>query len=160
MASSPLGMLLRHLSGWTEGATLDDSSDGQLLERFVTYHEEAAFAGLLRRHGPMVLSVCRRALANEQDREDVFQATFLLLAREAGSIRKRESVGSWLHGVAHRLAVKCRAEESRRRFHERRSQAERGNEGVKRSEKDPAAQAAWREMQAALDEAIAELPEK
>src|SRR5262249_58837083 len=103
MAGSPLGVLLRHLTGGSRGSALAESSDGQLLERFVTYHEEAAFAGLLRRHGPMVLSVCRRALANEQDREDVFQATFLLLARKAGSIRSRDSVGSWLHGVAHRL---------------------------------------------------------
>ncbi len=152
MAGSPLGMLLRHLTGGSEGATLAECSDGQLLERFVRHREEAAFAGLLRRHGPMVLSVCRRALANEQDREDVFQATFLLLARKAGSIRRRESVGSWLHGVAHRLAIRCRLQEDRRRVHERQA-------GRDRALAAPTSEA-WAELQALLDEAIAELPEK
>src|SRR5215472_11368376 len=106
MANPSLGAFLRHLHGWAASPFLAETADGELLERFVTHHEEAAFAALLHRHGPMVLSVCRRALAREQDREDVFQAVFLLLARKARSIRKRESVGSWLHSVVHRLAVK------------------------------------------------------
>jgi RNA polymerase sigma factor (sigma-70 family) len=152
MADSLLEMLLRHLTGWAEGAALAECSDGQLLERFVTHREEAAFAGLLHRHGPMVLSICRRTLANEQDCEDVFQATFLLLVHKAGSIRCRESVGSWLHGVAHRLTVRCRAQEDRRRVHERQA-------GLERTAAAPAPQA-WEELRALLDEAIAELPEK
>src|SRR5262249_44620108 len=115
MANPSLGAFLRHLHGLVEGPFLAETADGQLLERFVSHHGEAAFAALRHRHGPMVLSVCRRALANEQDREDVFQAAFLLLARKASSIRKRESVGSWLHGVAHRLAVRCRSQEFHRR---------------------------------------------
>jgi RNA polymerase sigma factor (sigma-70 family) len=152
MSSSAIGILLRNLSGWAKGSDLAESSDAQLLERFLTHNEEAAFADLLRRHGPMVLSVCRRALTNEQDREDVFQATFLLLARKAASIRKRQSVGSWLHGVAHRLAAKCRAKEKCRRVHERQAGLERHAAAT--------APEAWEELQALLDEAIAELPEK
>src|SRR5580704_15341071 len=87
---------------------LSDGSDGQLLARFVSGQDEAAFAMLVRRHGPMVLGVCRRVLRHAQDAEDVFQATFLLLARKAGSIRRREAVGSWLYQTAYRLAQKMR----------------------------------------------------
>lgn len=152
MAASSLGILLRQLTGWAGTSTLMETSDAKLLERFVAHHEEAAFAALLRRHGPMVLSVCRRALSNEQDREDVFQATFLLLAGKAGSIRRGESVGSWLHGVAHRLAVQCRRQESRRRLHEQQA-------GRERAAAVPVSEA-WDELRVLLDEAIAELPEK
>jgi RNA polymerase sigma factor (sigma-70 family) len=152
MTRSSLGVLLHHLHGGTEGASLADISDGQLLERFRTHKEEAAFAALLRRHGPMVLGVCRRALVREQDCEDVFQATFLLLARKAGSIRKRDSIGSWLHGVAQRLAVQCHRQEGRRHVHERQA-------GLERGEAVPAADA-WESLRTLLDEAIAELPEK
>src|SRR5437762_2365355 len=73
-------------------------SDGELVERFLLRRDEAAFAALVRRHGPMVLAVCRRLLGHAQDAEDAFQATFLLLVRRAGAIRRRESVGSWLYG--------------------------------------------------------------
>jgi DNA-directed RNA polymerase specialized sigma24 family protein len=82
--------------------------------------EELAFDALLRRHGSMVLSVSRRVLHHAQDAEDVFQATFLLLARKAASIRKRDSLACWLHGVAHRLALKARAQTARRHALEKR----------------------------------------
>ncbi len=95
-------------------------SDGQLLERFAVAGEEAAFDAIMRRHGRMVLGVCRRVLPNENDVEDTFQATFLLLVRKARLIRKRETVGSWLHGVAYRLAVRSRTDYIRRRIHEQR----------------------------------------
>src|SRR5262247_2753531 len=102
MASAHLNAALRPLG---ETQTLAEASDAQLVEWFSAGREEAAFAALLRRHGPMVWGVSRRLLRREQDAEDVFQATFLLLARKAVSIRKRDSVGCWLHGVARRLAV-------------------------------------------------------
>src|SRR6185437_10697563 len=94
-------------------------SDGQLLQRFALGHEESAFTALLERHGRLVWSVCRHVLQHEQDAEDAFQATFLVLARKAGSIRKHESVASWLYGVAYRVALKARARAAAQRARER-----------------------------------------
>src|SRR6185312_8951419 len=85
-----------------------------LLERFVRLQDTAAFAALVERHGPMVLGVCRRLLRRTEDAEDASQAVFLVLARKAGSVRKREALGSWLHGVACRVARKARAADLRR----------------------------------------------
>lgn len=82
-------------------------TDGELLERFVTARDEAAFEGLVRRHGPMVLGLCRRALRDNHDAEDAFQATFLVLVRNAQTIRKRDSLASWLYGVALRVTRKA-----------------------------------------------------
>src|SRR5262249_9749849 len=84
-------------------------TDGQLLDCYLAGREEAAFEALVRRHGPMVLAVCRRVLRNHHDSEDAFQATFLVLARKAASVVPRESVGNWLYGVAYRTALKARA---------------------------------------------------
>ncbi len=98
-------------------------SDVELLERFLDSSEEAAefaFEGLVVRHGPMVLDVCRKILADAHDAQDAFQATFLILATRAKSIRKQRSVGSWLHGVALRVARRARSDAMRRRAQERR----------------------------------------
>src|SRR3954453_7486181 len=84
------------LSG--QGAAL---TDAQLLGRFVEQGDEAAFAGLLRRHGPMKLGVCRRLLRSPHDAQDAFQATFLVLVKKAAAIRPREMVVNWLYGVPH-----------------------------------------------------------
>src|SRR5665213_950742 len=114
MTNRPLGPAVRYLRTLTDLHSAATAPDGQLLERFAGTHDEAAFAALLWRHGPMVLAVCRRVLGRVQDAEDAFQATFLLLARKAASIRNRESVGGWLHGVAQRLALKAKGRDDRR----------------------------------------------
>src|ERR1022692_4049135 len=103
----------------------EGQTDQHLLERFFSQRDEAAFAALLGRHGQMVLGVCRRVLHDEHLAEDVFQATFMVLAHRAASIRKRESVGSWLHGVALRLArnAKAKAARSKRTNAQDKSQA-------------------------------------
>ena len=93
-------------------------SDAILLERFVSFREEAAFVALVERHGPLVQRTCRRILRNEHDVEDVFQATFLVLARRAAGIPWRESVAGWLGAVAHRLALGARSDLSRQKRRE------------------------------------------
>ncbi len=107
---------------FTEG-THCGLADAELLERFLAGPDEAAahaFEGLVLRHGPMVLEVCTKVLGNAHDAQDAFQATFLVLATRARSIRRRRSVGSWLHGVALRVARRARSDAARRMAHERR----------------------------------------
>src|SRR5262245_47755179 len=130
-----------------------DETDRQLLERFVAESDQGAFAELVARHGACVWAVCRRVLGQEQDAEDAFQATFLILGRRAGAIRKRESVGSWLHGVAFRTAMKVRRSITRRQARERHA-------GGAAQEPSPSDQAAARELQRLLDEEVARLAEK
>src|SRR5262245_2802527 len=152
MAKGSLDVVLRHareLFGTDRSAGLPD---GQLLGRFVAHHDEAAFAALVQRHGRLVLGVCRRVLGHEHDAEDVFQATFLILVRHAASVRKRDSLAAWLHGVAYRTAQSARRSAMRRQRHE--SQAE------ERPTDSPAAEASLRELQAILDEEVQRLPEK
>src|SRR5262245_61662051 len=94
-------------AGWQKQAAPDPDRD--LLERCADQGDQGAFSALFERHAGMVLQVCRRVLQNAHDAEDACQATFLIFARRAGAIRKRESVGSWLHGVAFRVARSLRA---------------------------------------------------
>src|SRR2546423_14946298 len=101
--------VLRHVRRVALLRARDGPTDTELLESFLTRRDETAFEALLRRHGPMVLGVCRRVLRHAQDAEDAFQATFLVLARKAGALRSRELLGNWLYGVAHRTAMKARA---------------------------------------------------
>ncbi len=109
-----LRQLLDHLQQAGGGLT-----DGQLLGRFVATRDEASFAALVRRHGPMVLGVCRRVLHDAHDAEDAFQATFLILARKAGSVVQRESLGCWLYQVAYHTALEASEANARRRARER-----------------------------------------
>jgi RNA polymerase sigma factor (sigma-70 family) len=121
---SRYGVALRHVQALFNVGTVGGLTDGQLLERFTTCTGEAAelaFAALVERHGPMVLRVCQSVLQEPHDAQDAFQATFLVLVRKAGSIRKRDSVASWLYGVACRIAACARAATARRRMHERRA---------------------------------------
>src|ERR1700676_1026628 len=93
-------------------------TDDHLLGCFIQLRDEAAIAALVRRHGPMVLGVCRRVLRNHHDAEDAFQAAFLVLVRKAAAIVPREMVGNWLHGVAQQTALKARATRAKRRTRE------------------------------------------
>lgn len=152
MAGAPVPLILRHLRGLLGVPGGETASDGQLLERFVNHAEESAFAALMQRHGPMVLGVCRRLLRHSHDVEDAFQATFLVLARRAAAIRKRQSVGSFLHGVAHRIALKLRAQAARR--------PQLGQTAEPLTLTEPSSETAWRELLAVLDEEVRRLPEK
>jgi RNA polymerase sigma factor (sigma-70 family) len=111
----------RHLAGdcgIRNAPSMTEVSDAELLERFVTSRDEAAFAALMARHGPMVFGVCRRLLRHAQDAEDAFQAAFLVLVRKAASIGKRELLGNWLYGVAVRVAARARVLAAKRRTRE------------------------------------------
>src|SRR5690348_5613130 len=114
MADEPLRILLRRLRRATDPDGDESPSDAQLLERFITGRDQGAFELLVWRHGTMVLNLCRRLLRHEEDAEDVFQATFLVLARKAGSIGKRQACASWLYKVAYRVALAARSAASRR----------------------------------------------
>jgi RNA polymerase sigma factor (sigma-70 family) len=153
MSSGPLGRVitrLRHIMAADQDGSL---TDRQLLERFTADQEETAFATLVERHGPLVLGLCRRVLHNEHDAEDVFQATFLVLVRKADSIRKLESVGSWLHGVAYRIALKARSQAYRRQSHESAMvHIAEPAEGETKVE--------WTDLRPVLDEELERLPEK
>jgi RNA polymerase sigma factor (sigma-70 family) len=146
--SSPILHLIRRV---VEDQSVRQLSDQDLLQRFSDQRDEAAFHTLLRRHGPMVLDVCRGLLGSEADAEDVFQATFLTLTRKAASIRNTASVGSWLHGVACRTALKTRAQSAARRKNEARVPARQTSEpdGL-----------TWREVRRMLHEELAALPER
>src|SRR6516162_7707055 len=146
--SRPILQLIRRL---VDDEGVRQLSDRHLLRQFSDRRDEAAFGTLLHRHGPMVLNVCRGVLSNEADAEDAFQATFLILARKAPSIRKTESVGSWLHGVAYRTALKARAQSATRQKNEARAPARSG------SAPDDLT---WREAQQVVHEELAGLAER
>jgi RNA polymerase sigma factor (sigma-70 family) len=128
-------------------------TDGELLERFALGQDSAAFAELVRRHGPAVWAACRRVLRNAQDTEDAFQVTFLILVRSVDKVRKRESLKSWLQGVARRVAMKAsRAQTRRGRFLEKLLMAE---------EMKPKASAPMNsEFWSIVSEELSALPEK
>jgi cytochrome c peroxidase len=146
--SSPLLQLLRRA---VKDERMRHLPDHLLLRQFCEQGDGAAFATLLYRHGPMVLGVCRGVLPNEADAEDAFQATFLILARKEMSIRKTASVGSWLHRVAHRTALKARAQAAAREKTEARAPA--------RPASNPD-DLAWREVQQLLHEELTALAER
>src|SRR5438093_7143421 len=161
--SEQMDAVVQQIRYLAEGGRASPLTDQQLLERFLARKDEAAFAALVRRHGPMILSLCRRVLHHVQDAEDVFQATFLLLARKAASIRKQESVGSWLYGVAYRLAMKAKTDAAKR--HIRPAIHRFAFAGRARSDKssevpDPLSEITWREVCTALDEELARLPHR
>jgi RNA polymerase sigma factor (sigma-70 family) len=149
MVHTPLGTILRHVRKLA-ASDAELPRDDRLLESFAVRGDEDAFAELVRRHGSMVLGVCRRVLQHQQDAEDVFQATFLILARKAETVRHQQALGSWLHKVAFHLAVKTRAQAARRRTNERREVAMLSD--------DAFAEVTWREMRGLVDEELGRLP--
>jgi RNA polymerase sigma factor (sigma-70 family) len=149
MATAQLDMLLRHIRQLAARGCTVQRSDRQLLDDFSASRDEAAFSTLVARHGPMVLRVCRRVLHHEQDAEDSFQATFLVLAQHTASIRKPEALAEWLHGVAYRTAMEAKRKAARRRYHEAQ---------VRNAPPKTAASPTWDDVQAVLDEEIQRLP--
>src|SRR5437660_693425 len=148
----PASQMARLIQNLRKSAILHDSAgltDAELLGAFISHHDEAAFEGLVRRHGPMVLGVCRRLLGNAHDSEDAFQATFLVLVRKAASVVPREAVGNWLYGVAYRTALKARELLGKRRAKERKM--------AKREAVEPPS---WDELRPLLDQEVSRLPDQ
>jgi RNA polymerase sigma factor (sigma-70 family) len=141
-------VLLRSLLSFTHRLATRHEADSALLERYVSVKDAAAFAELVRRHGPIVYGVCRRMLALIHDAEDAYQATFLILARRARSIRKPDALAAWMHGTALRVCRKAMARRDFTRFLPDRVVAT----------DDPFAEVAWKELRGLLDEEIGRLP--
>jgi RNA polymerase sigma factor (sigma-70 family) len=151
MRSGPL----THRTGSSDPSTASpavEPTDRELLHRFHRLRDQAAFELLLRRHGPMVLGVCRRVLAHTHDAEDAFQATFLVLVRRAGTIRDPELLANFLYGVAYRVARKSRARLARQSQCERRATSMPVEEVY--------SDLAWQELRSVLDEELQALPAK
>jgi RNA polymerase sigma factor (sigma-70 family) len=146
--TSPVLRFIRKVSAGSG----EEVPDALLLERFAVRRDEEAFALLLERYGGLVLGVCRRMLRQEQDAEDAFQATFLVLARKAGAIAKRASVGSWLYGVALRTSLKARTRSARRYRREAELQDVPAPETTRATD--------GRELREVLDEEVNRLPSR
>jgi RNA polymerase sigma factor (sigma-70 family) len=151
MTKTATGNILQVLRRVAENQRARELPDLDLLQQFVGRRDEAAFLALLRRHGPMVLGVCRALLPNAADVEDAFQATFLIFARKARSIRKMPSLGSWLHGVAYRTARRAQTEFARRHNHERRAARPEASAGY---------ELGWPDVQQVLHEELNGLAER
>ncbi len=147
MANATSGVVSKHLATLFQIGAVGRMTDGELLEQFLAGQKSAttAFTALVERHGPMVLDVCRAVLGNTHSAEDASQATFLILARRATAIRRRESVASWLFGVARRVATRARRDEARRRTLEMRG-AEMAAKNLDGREDEEAKSAAFEEL--------------
>jgi RNA polymerase sigma factor (sigma-70 family) len=152
MPTGPLGSFLRHFRRRVAPPTTGEVADGDLLARFAHGRDEDAFAVLVARHGPLVLGVCRRVLPDPNDADDAFQATFLVLARKAGSIGQPERLASWLYGVAYRVARKARAQAARRRARQQQVPVMQAPE--------PDREADRKELYRVLDDEVQRLPER
>ena len=137
---------------WPPATASAPSPTPTCVRRFAADRDQAAFAVLVRRHGPLVWGVCRNLLPADADAEDAFQATFLALVRSAGTIRQTEALGGWLHGVAYRVAMKARRSAARRKKREAIAAVP--------SRITPVPDAAWDDLQAAVHEEVCRLPDK
>src|SRR5262245_38102620 len=129
-----------------------DLPDAVLLRQFVERRDQAAFAAIVQRHGPLVLGVGQRIMHNRADSEDVFQATFLVLVRKASSIVKQRSLGSWLYGVACRIALRAKGARARRRAGEIEAPPAQATDALQ--------DLMWRDLRPVLDEEVSRLPDK
>jgi RNA polymerase sigma factor (sigma-70 family) len=151
MSGPRVSAVLSHIRKLAAASGDHDLPDDQLLERFTACRDEAAFAALLKRHGPMVLGVCRSILHDVHDADDAFQTAFLLLAQKAGSIQRREAVSGWLYRVAYHLAARAKANAARRRVLEKRA--------VTMPTADPLLDLSLREVRTILFEELEGLPD-
>src|SRR5262249_22553294 len=151
MATAKLSHFLRSLTRGMASETLKVLSDRELLKHFLANKNPVALEALVRRHGPMVYRVCWPVLQHSQDSEDAFQATFLTLAQKLPTVRNHDSLASWLHGVAHRVALKAKAKATTRRQHERQA----GRPEVLLPD-----EASWGEVRTLLDAELSRLPER
>jgi RNA polymerase sigma factor (sigma-70 family) len=152
MAQPQLRRILAHLRRWAGEQETQQMQDQHLLQRFASQRDEAAFAALMERHGPMVLHVCRRMLVDPNAAADAFQATFVLLVRKAGSISKRELLPSWLYGVAYRIAKRAQVERAKRLDREARVEP--------RQVTDAFTEITRRELSTILDDELSRLPDR
>ena len=151
MVGADLNDFLGRLTRGMAAKALVGHSDRQLVERALDRCDEAAFQVIVGRHGPMVYRVCQRVMEHPQDAEDAFQATFLVLAQQLPRLRKHASLASWLHGIAHRVALKARTKGAARR---RREQL--ASQLDTRHPDD----LTWGELRSALDDELSRLPDK
>lgn len=152
MATGPLAPVVHYLRQVTSHSALSELPDAELLARFARQGDETAFTALVRRHGPMVLGVCRRLVRDGHAAEDALQATFLVLARKADSLAQPELLAHWLYGVAYRTAKKARREAARRHVHE--------SQAVRAEAVDPSEEIDRQDLGAIVDEEINRLPER
>jgi RNA polymerase sigma factor (sigma-70 family) len=151
VVKGPLSDVIRHLRQTALRQDRGGLTDGQLLECFITQRDEASFEALVRRHEALVLGVCRRVLRHEQDAEDAFQATFLVLAKKATAIGQPELVGNWLYGAAYRAALEAKA--ARRRLRERQVSSMPEPKAVEETDD-------WLELRPILDRELNRLPDR
>jgi RNA polymerase sigma factor (sigma-70 family) len=149
--STPVTKVVEHLRKTKLWQGKDQLSDGQLLVQYLDHRDDAAFAALVRRHGPMVWGVCQR-IAGRDDAEDAFQATFLIFVRKAAAVKPREAVGNWLYGVASRAALKARSASARVRAKEKQVTSMPDPATEQRDDRE--------ELQKLLDQELGALPDK
>jgi RNA polymerase sigma factor (sigma-70 family) len=152
MRTGPFANFLRQMRSLALREDAARQEDARLLDRFVAQRDESAFEALVRRHGPMVLGVCRRLLPDPCDAEDAFQATFLVLLRKAPSLGRRERVAQWLFGVARRTALHARRSAARRQTHEKQA--------ARPPFTDDSEDLTWHDLRPVLDDELDRLPEK
>ena len=152
MATNNVSGVIQHLRRTVLRGEEAGLTDGQLLGCFLEQRDEVAFAGIVRRHGPMVWGVCRRILPTLHDAEDAFQATFLVLVRKAATIVPREKVANWLYGVARQTALKARATTAKLRTRERQV--------TEMPEPEAVRQDLWHDLLPVLDQELSQMPDK